>query len=187
MPKRLSDLDARRTERAVLAYERMRVDLRQPKRDRPNSQPSQKTFPALITGHEMIAPNYWKYSAVEAVRGTAPDRWVPDPDGRTTTINADTFGIPCFNGFETPNDGAGDEGFGVNVDEAGFTIAMKPIPNGMKVTIAIHRDIEGNRFWEFEAPNAYTITCSGATEPEPPPQPLLNPGRSPIDPPIFTT
>jgi hypothetical protein len=122
------------------------------------------TFDAIIVASEPFvgSQNQWKYSWREAVKTTAAGLWEELPNGRTSNADGEDFYSLATNDWETHNDGAGEDGFGVVVDdtEAGYTVEMLPIPNDVHVTMRVRCAKDGEPFYSFEAPNAYDIVCT---------------------------
>src|SRR5690606_8166781 len=115
-----------------------------------------------ITGHEMIAPNKWRYSWVESMRDPdVPGGYIIKPNGLTSTRDEDDYADPLFNLLEAHNDGSGEEGVGIEVgedDETGGWVEMLPLMTGVNV-----RAERLNGAWVCEIPNPVRYLCTPPT------------------------
>lgn len=116
--------------------------------------------------------NRWLYAWTAAVKTdtTITGQWIPVPGGKSSRLNVnnepDHFALAAQNDWETHNDGVGEEGFGVIVDDptATYLIEMLPIPNFIHVTMVARRALDGKVFYSFAAPNAYKIICGAQAQ-----------------------
>lgn len=101
------------------------------------------TFWAFIDDNASVGPNQWEYFFTEAIKvGPGYAGWQPRTDGR--------IGV-AYNLAEVPNDGAGDEGNGIDMANLPSGFSMQPFASGVPVllTVLLVPDGLGGSVYEY--------------------------------------
>lgn len=107
-----------------------------------------------IMGNTPLAgspPYQWSYDVEELYKPTAGyGGWEIKPNGRAVT---------AYNFFEDPNDGAGIEGHGIDVDALPGTFTTQPIPTDITVPVVQVKLADGTKEFWFWAMNGIDGEC----------------------------
>lgn len=119
----------------------------------PNDWPTitRQSYYGKITGRSSIGPNRWEYTYSEVLKTSLGGvGWTTFTGGREGK---------CYNFVEVPNDGEGEEGNGVNVDDLPTGFSLGPIGIGRIVLLDIVRTTLGDLEAWFSADNPVVGRC----------------------------
>jgi hypothetical protein len=129
-----------------------------PRRNR-EQRPAPKTYLCKTTGTTAISTGRWWYDLTE-VRLSGSSTVVPD----NPRLFEFAEGTAALNGLEFPNDDAGVQGNGVDLDGQIFTdnsdLEIAPIGTGAVVEVRMYPNESGGLTAMFFAPNAIDGECA---------------------------